>query len=72
MLFCVRIVPERVRQGSTQCLFITGEDFESESLGVPRGEADRGMDIDSHLRPLRRVAIRLVEKGQLQAIILGN
>lgn len=32
------------------------------------------MDVDSRLRPTRRVAIRLmvVDKGQLQAIILGN
>ena len=74
MLSCVRIVPERARQGSTQSLFITGEDFKSESLRVPHGEAKGGMDVDSRLRPTRRVAIRLmvVEKGQLQAIILGN
>lgn len=51
MLSCVRIVPERARQGSTQCLLITGEDFESESSRVPHGEAEGGMDVDSCLRP---------------------
>lgn len=58
MVSCVRIVPERARQGSTQCLFITGEEFKSESLRVPHGEAKGGMDVDSRLRPTRRVAIR--------------
>lgn len=70
MLSCVRIVPERARQ----CLFITGEDFESESSRVPRGEAEGGMDVDSRLRPTRRVAIRLmvVEKKTITSNYLGE
>lgn len=74
MLSCVRIVPERARQGSTQCLFITGEDFESEGSRVPRGEAEGGMDVDSRLRPTRRVAIRLmvVEKKTITSNYFGE
>lgn len=57
-VFCVILCKDSPRKG--QCLFITGEDFESESLRVPHGEAEGGMDVDSRLRPSRRVAIRLM------------
>lgn len=49
-VFCVILCKDSPRKGQAG--------LHSERLRVPHGEAKGGMDVDSRLRPTRRVAIR--------------